>query len=136
MSKASPSPLFFSRSRTDAASGAATGSSWTPNTDVYVADGGLVVTVELAGMRREDLDLAVDGRRLIVSGARFDGSRDAKSKFLVMEINYGAFESVIDIPDGYDLAKAKAIYQNGFLRIGVPASVKTSRRRKIPVSDD
>jgi HSP20 family protein len=136
MSKASPSPLFFSRSRTDAASGAATGSSWTPNTDLYATEGGLVVTVELAGMRREDLDLAVDGQRMIISGNRFDEARDANSKFLVMEINYGEFESVIDIPDGYDLTKAKAMYQNGFLRVEIPATGKSSRRRKIPVSDD
>lgn len=95
-----------------------------------------MVTVELAGMRREDLDLAVDGQRMIISGNRFDEARDANSKFLVMEINYGEFESVIDIPDGYDLTKAKAMYQNGFLRVEIPATGKSSRRRKIPVSDD
>lgn len=87
-------------------------------------------------MRREDLDLAVDGQRMIISGSRSDCSREANSKFLVMEINYGAFESVIDVPDGYDLNKARAIYQNGFLRVEIPASGRSSRRRKIPVSDD
>jgi len=136
MSKASPSPLFFSRQRTSADSGAVSGSSWVPNTDVYAAEGGLVVTVELAGMKREDLDLAVDGQRMIISGHRSDGSRDANSKFLVMEINYGAFESVIDVPEGYDLNKARALYQNGFLRVEIPAVSRPSKRRKIPVSDD
>ena len=32
----------------------------------------------------------------------------------------GAFESVVELPDGYDLPNAKAAYQNGFLRIDVP----------------
>ena len=40
-----------------------------------------------------------------------------------MEINYGSFESVIELPEGYDLALAKASYQNGFLRIDVPQNV-------------
>jgi HSP20 family molecular chaperone IbpA len=39
-----------------------------------------------------------------------------------MEINYGAFESLIELPAGYDLNQAKAAYQNGFLRIDVPCS--------------
>lgn len=95
---------------------------WVPNTDVYVAEGGLVIKVELAGIRREELELMADGNRLIISGMRPDGCRSAKCKFLVMEINYGAFESVIELPAGYDLSQARANYQNGFLRIDIPDS--------------
>src|SRR5437899_12059425 len=90
---------------------------WVPNTDVYVIDSGLVIKVELAGMKREDLELTIEGNRLRISGQRPDGCRSPKCKFLVMEINYGAFESVIELPAGYDLTHAKAAYQNGFLRI-------------------
>src|SRR5881409_988748 len=93
---------------------------WVPNTDVYVTEGGLVIKVELAGMQREDLELTVEGNRLKISGQRPDGCRPPKCTFLVMEINYGAFESVIELPDGFDLSQAKAAYQNGFLRIDVP----------------
>jgi HSP20 family protein len=95
-------------------------SQWTPNTDVYVTDSGLVIKVELAGMRKEDLQLVIEGNKVRISGHRPDGCRAPKCKFLVMEINYGAFESVIELTDGFDLGKAKAAYQNGFLRIDVP----------------
>ena len=100
-------------------------SYWVPNTDVYVRDGGLVIKVELAGMRKEDLELSWEGNRLKISGHRPDGCRAPKCTFLVMEINYGAFESVIELPPGYDLGQAKAAYQNGFLRIDVPEQTKT-----------
>jgi len=93
---------------------------WVPNTDVYVTEGSLVITVELAGMRKEDLELTVEGNRLKISGQRPDGYRAPKCTFLVMEINYGAFESIIEVPAGYDLSHAKASYQNGFLRVDVP----------------
>ena len=98
------------------------GTYWVPNTDVYLMDGGsgIVIKVELAGMRREDLELTVEGNRLKISGQRPDGCRPSKCSFLVMEINYGAFESVIELPEGYDLLQAKPAYQNGFLRIDVP----------------
>jgi len=88
---------------------------WVPNTDVYVTEGSLVVKVELAGMRKEDLELTVEGNRLKISGQRPDGCRAPKCTFLVMEINYGAFESIIEVPAGYDLSQAEASYQNGFL---------------------
>ncbi|MGD1083899.1 MAG: Hsp20/alpha crystallin family protein [Verrucomicrobiota bacterium] len=93
---------------------------WVPNTDVYLADSGVVIKVELAGMQRENLQLEIEGSRLKISGQRADGCREARCKFLVMEINYGSFESLIELPPGYDLNQAKAAYQNGFLRIDVP----------------
>ncbi len=93
---------------------------WVPNTDVYAMEGGLVIKVELAGMIREDLELTIEENRLKISGQRPDGCRSPKCKFLVMEINYGTFESVIELPPGYDLSQARAAYQNGFLRIDVP----------------
>ena len=99
---------------------------WVPNTDVYVTEGSLVIKVELAGMRKEDLELTVEGNRLKISGQRPDGCRAPKCTFLVMEINYGAFESIIEVPAGYDLSQAEASYQNGFLRVDVPELAQPS----------
>ncbi len=108
--------------------------AWVPNTDVYVTDAGLVVKVELAGMKKEHLELHVEGNRLKVCGHRPDGCRAPKCKFLVMEINYGSFESVIELPTGYDLSQAKAAYQNGFLRVDVPRQAG-SASATIPISE-
>ena len=101
---------------------------WVPNTDVYVTEGSLVIKVELAGMRKEDLELTVEGNRLKISGQRPDGCRAPKCTFLVMEINYGAFESIIEVPAGYDLSQAEASYQNGFLRVVVPELAQPSSK--------
>jgi HSP20 family molecular chaperone IbpA len=50
-------------------------SHWVPNTDVYVTEQLLVIKVELAGMRKEDLELTVEGSRLTITGHRPDGCR-------------------------------------------------------------
>lgn len=124
MSKATPPSYYVKRHR-------ATGDSdahWEPNTDVYVTESGLVIKVELAGMRKEDLQLVIEGNKVKITGHRPDGCRAPKCKFLVMEINYGAFESVIELPEGYDLSRAKASYQNGFLRIDVPLALDGAER--------
>ncbi len=107
---------------------------WEPNTDVYVTDDGLVIKVELAGMRSENLEIIVEGNRLHIRGERSDGCRAPKCKFLLMSINYGAFESLLELPPGYDLGAAKAAYLNGFLRIDVPlASPQRTKRSKVDV---
>jgi HSP20 family protein len=102
---------------------------WVPNTDVYATDEGLVIKMELAGMRSENLQITVEGNQLCISGQRPDGGRAAKFSFLAMEINYGSFENVLDVPSGYDLSQAKASYLNGFLRIDVPQAEKPSVKR-------
>jgi HSP20 family protein len=107
---------------------------WVPNTDVYETDNGLVVKVELAGMRSEHLEITVEGHRMRISGNRPDGCRAAKASFLVMEINYGPFESVLELPDAYDLSQAKAAYLNGFLRIDVPLAQRPLKHTKVPVA--
>jgi HSP20 family protein len=94
---------------------------------VYITDGAIIIKVELAGMQREDLELTIDGPRLHIRGQRPDGCRPPQCKFLVMEINYGAFESVIELPEGYDLTRARAAYQNGFLRVDVPVDLQSDR---------
>jgi HSP20 family protein len=108
---------------------------WTPNTDVYSTDSGLVIKVEVAGMRSENLEITVEGNRLRISGNRPDGCRAPKCSFLVMEISYGPFESVLELPQGYDLSQAKAAYLNGFLRIDVPlAAPQHPKSTKVPIA--
>jgi HSP20 family protein len=98
---------------------------WSPNTDVYLCDSGLVIKVELAGMQRENLELTVDGHSLRISGQRPDGCRSGQCKFQVMEIDYGAFETVIEVPEDCDVSRGKAVYQNGFLRVDIPFASST-----------
>jgi HSP20 family protein len=108
---------------------------WAPNTDVYTTESGLVVKAELAGMKSDSLEIVVDGSRLRISGSRPDCCRPPQSNFLVMEITYGPFETVLDLPPGYDLGAAKAIYVNGFLRIDVPPTRQPqAKTKKVPIS--
>jgi len=109
---------------------------WTPNADIYATDSGLVIKVELAGMKSDSLEITVEGQRLRISGVRPDCCRAPNCSFLVMEISYGPFETTLELPTGYDLSQAKAIYVNGFLRVDVPPSKKPPvKLTKVPISE-
>jgi HSP20 family protein len=134
VNKISSTVHFVSHSALGSQKGSANG-HWVPNTDVYVTESVLVIKVELAGMKSENLEINVEGNRLRITGNRPDCCRAPKCSFLVMEINYGPFESLIELPPGYDLSQAKAAYLNGFLRIDVPIAVSNSKSTKVPVAE-
>src|SRR5690349_8207864 len=76
--------------------------AWTPNTDVYENDESLIVRIELAGINKEDLDITLNDRLLLVRGHRPDPCRRGRCSFRQMEIDYGYFERRILIPRSVD----------------------------------
>ena len=95
-----------------------------------------MIKIELAGMKSDSLEIIVEGQRLRISGVRPDCCRAPHCSFLVMEISYGPFETILDLPPGHDLNRAKAVYVNGFLRIDVPqAQPAQVKPTKVPISE-
>lgn len=128
MIQVSSSLHFVSGVQVAQPSRAASESCWSPNTDVYSVENGLMIRVELAGVQREHLELSAEGSRLKIRGQRPDGCRGPKCKFLAMEIHYGPFEAVIDVPPSYDISLARASYQNGFLSVEIPFAVEVGKK--------
>ena|ERR1700733_6570008 len=136
VTKVSSTVHFISRSPSVGSRGGSANGRWVPNTDVYATDTGLVIKVELAGMKSENLEITVEGHHLRISGNRPDGCRAPKCTFLVMEITYGPFESVLELPSEYDLSQAKAVYMNGFLRVDVPQADQSHfKTTKVPITE-
>lgn len=104
--------------------------AWTPSADLFETAAGLVITVELAGLRRGDLELQVAGRQLCIRGVRQDRFSPPDGRALNRAIRYGAFETRLSVPADFDLSGARASYQNGFLLVEVP------RRSIVPAGDD
>jgi HSP20 family protein len=122
-----PSPQGFDTKTITAVPGRDPGvagglSVWVPNTDVLVHDAGAVVAIELAGMRREDVDILMTANRLRIRGQRDKAPRLPGAKYMLMEIPDGPFDYVVDLPAGLDSQRAKAVYLNGFLRVDIPKS--------------
>ncbi|MEE9219520.1 MAG: Hsp20/alpha crystallin family protein [Acidobacteriota bacterium] len=104
---------------------------WTPAVDVYETATQYVVLVELAGVQRDRLDVTLDGRRLTLSGERREPhAQEDKQHLHRMEIDYGRFLRIIDLPEEPESDSIEAHYENGFLRIRIP---RKSRNRPVVV---
>ena len=93
-------------------------SVWNPPTDIYETEDHFVVRVEIAGMREDDFEVAVENNILLIRGARPD--LNERRAYHQMEIRFGKFEIAVEIPVAINLDGATAEYKDGFLMILLP----------------
>ena len=91
---------------------------WSPPADVYETEENFVVKVEIAGMRDEDFEVAVENNVLMISGYRPD--QNERRAYHQMEIMFGKFELAFHLPAQIEMDHATAQYKDGFLRIVFP----------------
>lgn len=91
---------------------------WRPPTDVYETEEHVIVKMEIAGMRDEDLEVTVQDDLLLVSGSRSDTTE--RKAYHQMEIPFGKFSVGIELPVRVDTDRATAEYKDGFLTIQLP----------------
>jgi HSP20 family protein len=91
---------------------------WRPPTDVYETDEGFVVRVEVAGMREGDFTISLQDRFLSVRGLRPD--LPERRAYYQMEIQFGEFNTEVELPYPVNAEEIAANYRDGFLRIVLP----------------
>lgn len=92
---------------------------WHPPTDVYEIGDVIRVFVEVAGTRRDDLEVSMVGNQLTVRGNR---RRLVSGHGTVhrLEMYYGDFETTVTLPAQVDESTVEASYDNGVLIITLP----------------
>lgn len=96
---------------------------WTPNTDVFESPDGVIVRIEIAGVPSEAIELWVDEQALAVRGVRRDpqcAETAAGYRYRQMEMDFGPFERVVQLPFAVDGANAHATLQQGVLTVRLP----------------
>jgi HSP20 family protein len=98
--------------------------TWLPDVNVYAYADHIEVCVDLAGVRKQDINVEVEPRRLVVRGHRQPPDRGCESaaccRILVMEIADGSFERVLEFPVMVDTSRVVAKQDNGWLWITLP----------------
>ena len=88
---------------------------WCPPTDVFRTREGIVVRMELAGLKLDEIDLRYEKNTLVVRGVRHDNFEEPKEAFWQLEIAHGPFERVVELPAEVDPEKIDARLSDGFL---------------------
>ncbi|HLY72982.1 MAG TPA: Hsp20/alpha crystallin family protein [Planctomycetota bacterium] len=90
---------------------------WAPRADLYRTRGGWLIKVDLAGVHPTQIDVALQGSRLIVSGSRRDEVVKEGWQHYQMEITYSRFERVLELPESGEGWSFHSQYRQGMLLI-------------------
>jgi HSP20 family protein len=93
---------------------------WSPDTDIYEVNDGLMVIVDIAGIKKEEIAVVVEEKILSISGTRRAPDIPDRKNVYRLEIDVGQFEKRFRIPDYIDAEKVEARYENGFLYLKLP----------------
>ena len=100
-------------------------SLWRPPTDIYETEESFIIRVEIAGVREEDMEVAMENNLLLISGNRSD-IPEQRAYYHQMEIQSGKFEITAEIPVPVDVEQAGAVYKDGFLTVTLPKLITHS----------
>ena len=90
---------------------------WRPAIDVYEVDGVLNIVADLAGVREDQVHVALDEKVLHIRGERAPMNSDPNRSVHEIGIQYGPFAADIYLPYSVNHERVEAVYENGMLRI-------------------
>lgn len=95
---------------------------FTPTTDVVETDKAFEVTVDLPGMKPEELAIELKNGQLWINGEKKEEKEEKGKTYHRMERYYGSFQRVVPLPTAVDEEKIAADYKQGVLRVTLPKS--------------
>ena len=110
------------------------GEGFSPAVDVYYADDPprAVVKAELAGIDTSQLALEIRGRELIVTGHRRPADPEGRV-YQQLEIEHGPFRRAIALGADVVAEEARAVYEDGMLRVELPLVRGQGGARQVPI---
>jgi HSP20 family protein len=105
-----------------------TDQTWAPCVNLYETEDAYRVCVDLAGVDKDRIELAVHGPLLLIRGERpmprspHASSRSTASRARVhrMEIDHGSFAREVELPADVEPKAISATYRNGLLWVELP----------------
>jgi HSP20 family protein len=99
--------------------------TFTPPVDIEETDDAYVIEADLPGVKREDVDIELEGNELQVTGE----IKQREGKFRRRTRRVGRFELRVVLPDGVDGGAVDAKLDHGVLTVRVPKAEKAQRRK-------
>ena len=103
--------------------------AWAPALDISERKDAYLVTVELPGLKPEDLDITMEDGLLTIQGERHFAHDSSEQQFHRVERRYGAFRRSITLPAHVLAEGIQASADNGVLQILVPKMEEATPKR-------
>ena len=105
---------------------------WIPSADILETDDAYIIEVELPGVRREDVDVKLNGNELVVKGELKERKREGL--FRRRTRRRGEFDFRVTLPGDLNAAEAEASLAFGVLTLYVPKA-RSAKPSNIEVTE-
>lgn len=104
---------------------------WSPQIDVQQRNDSVVVRADLPGVRKDDVQIEIDGDALVISGQRREEREEGSDDegYRVLERSYGSFYRTVPLPQGANVDEIKATMRDGVLTVTLPLAEEARPRR-------
>ncbi|HET6579540.1 MAG TPA: Hsp20/alpha crystallin family protein [Gemmatimonadales bacterium] len=102
-------------------------------TDVTESPESLQITMEVPGVRSEDVKISLENNLLTIRGEKRQEAEEKGERVHRYERSYGTFERTFVLPNTVDPERIEARYGDGILAVTIPKAER-ARPREIPVS--
>jgi HSP20 family protein len=92
---------------------------WNPPTDIYETETAILIKMELAGVKKKDVEITLDHDILSIQGHRMEEDPSLKKNYHLMEIHFGIFKRSFKIPPHFNKDNIRATYKDGFLEVSI-----------------
>lgn len=110
-------------------------SNFAPAIDLAEKEGMLVLTAEVPGMAKDDLEVTVDNGVLTLRGEKKEEETKEGADYHRVERRYGHFERRIRLPEYVDTAQIEATYKDGVLELRMPKT-EAAKAKTIKIQGD
>jgi HSP20 family protein len=124
--------IFSDFARTEGEQESLAMGNFVPPVDVYEDAHQLVLTLEVPGIKQEDLDVRVENQTLTVKGERKFEKDQKEENFHRIERRYGTFTRTFTLPQTVDTGAVTASYDAGVLRIAL-AKKEAAKPKQVKV---
>lgn len=102
--------------------------------DLMDRDDAFVVTVDMPGFEREDIDLRVSDQTLWIEGERSESSEEGSESYLHRERRRESVRRSVRLPAPVTPDEVEAKLRNGILTITVPKAEPAAEARRIDIA--
>lgn len=96
--------------------------NFVPSIDVSETENQFMITAELPGMKKEDINISLENGRLSISGERSFENEEKGKTYHRVETQYGSFNRSFQLPDNVSEESITATYEDGLLNITIDKS--------------
>ncbi|MBO6537516.1 MAG: Hsp20/alpha crystallin family protein [Balneolaceae bacterium] len=93
-----------------------------PSVDISESEKQFELSVELPGMKKEDIKIDLENGRLTISGERKFKNEENEKNYHRVESRFGTFTRTFHLPDSIDEDTIAAKYTDGILNITIDKS--------------